>query len=147
MKGYSGCDNRTSSLLFGVKKEEPLFKSRLSMESHLKPFKSCTTTIEEHMVRHPECGDGRGKEHVPSSLLGCFKECHQHGRRRVDDGHMPLEEFEKVLDQIRYMYYRGPFRPIEKEDEGKVKQDEPKEKPTYGIRFYIAQPYQGKCDK
>ena len=149
VNGISGSDDSTGSLLFGIKDEDG---------GRGKPFKSCIPFGEEYLVRHPEwenlsraipvLGDPPHRnELTPLPLLDCFKDWHQHGRRRVDDGHMLLEEFEKVVDQIRHMYYRGPLHPIEKEDESNVKQDEPKEKPAYGIQFYVCHPYKGKYSK
>lgn len=155
VSGYSGRDSRTGSLLFGVNKEDPLFKSRLLMESRRKPFKSCTPPGEEYIAKHPECGDisrvipadrdnHLGKERVSSSLLDCFKELHQHGRRRVDDKHVSNDEFENLLGRIRYLYDQSLSSANKKEQKDNVKQDKPKEKSAYGIRFYIAHPYQDK---
>lgn len=149
MWSYSGSDDSTCSLLFGIKEEDGDCR---------KPFKSCIPPSEEYMVKHLEQGglcrvisvdDDNFSEHENAlrSLLDGLKDWPQHRRRRVDDKHTPLEEFEKVLGQIRYLYGLSPSHPIEKEDGNNVKQDKPKEKPAYGIQFYICQPYQGKYSK
>lgn len=155
MRGYSGRDNSTSSLLFGVKEEAPHFSNRGDPQ---KSFKSCISPGEEHMARHPENGgfcreipvsEGNcdRKERAPSSLLDCFKELHRTGARLVDDKHLSSSEFENLLDQVILMQCKSLIHFTGKEDEGNVKQDKLEEKPSYGIQFYVCHPYKGKYSK
>ena len=149
MRGYPGSDDSTCSLLFGIKEED---------SGRKRPFKSCIPPGGEYMAKHPvqdslcrviSVDDDNFTEHESALrfLLDGLKDWPQHGRRRVDDRHTSLEEFEKVLGQIRYMYGLSPLHPNKKEDKGDVKQDKPKKKPAYCIQFYICQPYQGKYSK
>lgn len=155
MHSYSGRDNIKESLLFGINVEGSPFEN---CRNHRRPFKSCIPPGEEYMVSRSERGDfGRAtptsegncdrKEHARNSLLECFKKLHRIGARIVDDKQLSQEEFEKILDQLVHLYGYRPLHPIEKEDEGNVKQDKPKEKPTYGIQFYNCNPYKGKYSK
>ena len=155
MHGYSGRDNIKESLLFGINVEGLSFEN---CRNHRRPFKSCIPPGEEYMAKHPEQGglcrvisldddNFTGHEGELRSLLDCLKDCHHQGKRHFNADYLSQEEFEKILDQLVHLYGYRPLHPIEKEDEGNVKQDKPKEKPSYGISFYVCHPYKGKYSK